>query len=374
MLERVCGDRAVVESLCDKYVEQDISNQFYANAVSKLEVMIDVYYNIKTIPLEERLRCIESLLHRINNILSSNTFSGSTLVKANVMQQQATYLISLGSQRTDCSMEEKALDVIAQALQAFYIGNGKTLTYSLISTRMQLGLIWHTCYQNYANTGDRRCGQALAAAEDAFAACIPGWEALGIPIQTTNSRYWVALVQYEAWVHGWETSKTVLESFAAAERGFDDRRNEISVSSTLNAVQDKQRLAQDKHVRDVYRLAFQVCVLDGDALQGWNWVQKAKASSLSDTLGLGCIIPQTLLAAIFAEPKAKDLFEKEKHLAQKLESASDLDRFDIRVQLRGLETEMAAHESLKALLNLRHGGAVMTQQLSDRFIRAFSQL
>jgi len=81
---------ATVQSLCDKYVERDLSNKLYAEAISKLEVMLSFYHTIKMIPLEKRLHCIHSLLDRINTILSSNTFPGSSLVKANIMQQQAT--------------------------------------------------------------------------------------------------------------------------------------------------------------------------------------------------------------------------------------------------------------------------------------------
>ena len=371
--KREHSDYATAQSLCDKYVERDLSNKLYAEAISKLEIMLCFYHTIRTIPLENRLRCIDSQLDRINSIISSNTFPGSSLIKANIMQQQATYLISLGSQRQDCTMEEEAINLLNQALQAFFVGHGKTLTFALITSRMQLGLAWRICFQKYLQAGDTRCVQALAAAEDAFTACIPGWEALGNSTQVTESKYWLALVRYEARIVNWKSSKEVFESLIAAEQGFDDKRNEISISSALTAVQDKQRLAQDKHVRDIYRLAFQVCVLDRDSVQAWHWVQKAKARSLSDTLGLGCIVPDSLLTAIAADEKAKELYEKEKLLAIQITSSSNLDRFDIRVELRDLETQMMAHESLKNLLDLRHGAAVTSQQLSDRCAQAFSE-
>jgi CHAT domain-containing protein len=108
-------------------------------------------------------------------------------------------------------------------------------------------------------------------------------------------------------------------------------------------------------------------------VQAWHWVQKAKARSLSDTLGLGCIVPETFLAAIAADQKARELYEMEKCLAEKIATSSNLDRFDMRVKLRDLETQMVAHASLKALLDLRHGAAVTAQQLSDRCAQAFSE-
>jgi len=367
------SDLATVQSLCDKYVERDLSHKLYAEAISKLEFMLFFYHNTKMIPLEKRLDCLHPLLDRINNVLSLNTFPGSSLVKANIMQQQATYLLSLGSQQKDCTMEEEAIDLLTQALQAFYVGHGETLTYSLIATRMQLGFGWCSCFQKLLQSGDKRCSQALAAAEDAFAACIPGWEALGILTQITEANYWVARVQYEARINQWKTSNEVLESLATAERGFDNRRNEISISSALTAVQDKQRLTQDKHIRDVYRFAFQVCVLDRDPVQAWHWVQKAKARSLSDTLGLGCIVPETLLATIAADRKSRELYEMEKCLAEKIVTSSNIDRFDMRVELRDLQTQMVAHTSLKALLDLRYGAAVTAQQLSERCVKAFSE-
>jgi CHAT domain-containing protein len=367
------GDLASIQSLCDKYVDRDLSHKLYAEAISKLELMLSFYHTTKRIPLEKRLDCLNSLLNRTNTILSLNTFPGWSLVKANIMQQEATYLLSLGSQRVDCTMEEEAVDLLAQALQTFYIEHGKTLTYPLISTRMELGLAWYACFQKCLQSGDRRCSQALAAAEDAFAACIPGWEALGILTQLTEARYWFAIVKYEARIKQWKTSKEVLESLANAEHGFDSMRNEISISSALTAVQDKQRLTQHKHIRDVYRFAFQICVLDRDPVQAWHWVQKAKARSLSDTLGLGCIVPETLLAAIAADQEARELYEMEKCLAGKIATSSNLERFDMRVKLRDLETQMVAHASLKALLDLRYGAAVTAQQLSDRCAQAFSE-
>lgn len=185
-------------------------------------------------------------------------------------------------------------------------------------------------------------------------------------MKVTEAKYWLAPVQYVARISHWKTSKEVLESLTAAERGFDDRRNEISISSTLTAVQENQRLAQDIHVRDVYRFAFQICLLERDPVQAWHWVQIAEARSLSDTLGLGYIVPETLLAAIAADQKAKELCEREKCLVRQILTSSGLGRFDIRVQLGALETRMAAHASLKTLLDLRHGAAVTTQQLSGR--------
>jgi CHAT domain-containing protein len=366
-------DIGILQSLCDKFVERDLSHALYAEAISKLELMLSFYHTIKMIPLERRLDCLRSLLDRINTILTLNKFPGSSLVRANILQQQATYLLSRGSQRTDCTMEEEAIDLLAQALQEFYVGHGQSLTYPLITTRMQLGLVWHACFQKWLQSGDMRCRQALETARDAFTACIQGWEALGIVAQVTEAKYWVSLVQYEARINQWETSKGVLESLATAEHDFDSIRNEISISSALTAVEDKRRLVQNKHIRDVYRFAFQVCVLDRDAMQAWHWVQKAKARSLSDTLGLGCIVPETILAAIAADQTARELYEKEKCLAGKIVTSSNLDRFGVRVELRDLESQMMAHASLKALLDLRYGVAVTAQQLSDRCAELFSE-
>ena len=366
------SDLTTVQAICDKYVDRDLSNELYAEAISKLELVLMSYHTTKTIPLDRRLDCLRSILDRINTIVSSNTFPGSCLVKAKIMQQQATYLSSVGSRRKDSTMEEEAVELLAQALQAFYLGHNRNFSYDLVMTRMQLGLGWHNCFQKYVQAADSRCSEALVSAEEAFAACIPDWEALGILEQITRAKYWVALVRYEARIRGWKPSEAVLESLATAESGFDSIRNEISISSALTAVQDKQRLTHNKHIRDVYRFAFQICVLDNNAVQAWHWVQKAKARSLSDSLGLGCIVPKSFLTEIAADQKATELYEMERSLAARIRISTTLDQFDLRIQLRDLESQMVAHPSLKSLLDLRYGAAVTAQQLSDRCAHSFS--
>lgn len=109
-------------------MERYLSNKLYAERISKLEFMLSFYHAIRMIPVEKRLQCLRSVLDRINTILSSNTFPGSSLVKAKIMQQ------------------------------AFYVGHSKVLTFDFITTEMQLGLVFTPASKN---TSSRR--QALQA-------------------------------------------------------------------------------------------------------------------------------------------------------------------------------------------------------------------
>ena len=48
----------------------------------------------------------------------------------------------------------------------------------------------------------------------------------------------------------------------------------------------------------------------------WDWIQKGKARSLSDLLGLGILVPETLRANIAQHEESQGLFDKEKGLLE----------------------------------------------------------
>ncbi|KAK5746897.1 hypothetical protein LTR17_000528 [Elasticomyces elasticus] len=358
------AEAAALQSLCDVHVDRDLSSGLYAEAIQKLEIMLSHYHTNKTASRDTRLQRVQSLISRINLILSENTWTGSSLVKANSLQQQATYLISLGSYQTHCYFEYEAIRTLEQALQTFFDGHNRMPSHALITTRMQLGITRFALFRKLSEADAKR--HALAAAEEDFAACVPGWEALSISHQRTEAKYWIALVRYEARIRGWMTSTETLHSLLEAESGFDDRRKEISVSTELTAVEDKQHLAKDKHVRDIYRFAVQVCILDRDSVQAWDWIQKAKARSLSDMLGLGSLVPETLRADIENDDEARKLYEKEKTITQQIARSTEFQRFGLRLQLRDLQDQMIALPNLRTLLHLRYGGATNASQLANR--------
>ncbi len=148
-------------------------------------------------------------------------------------------------------------------------------------------------------------------AEEAFVA-------IDATFQINVAKYWVAMIQYEAWRYGWMSGKEVLDSVLKPEKYINRWRNEISILQGLSAIENKQRLSIDKHARHMYRLALQVRLKEGYMKDAWQWVQKAKRRSLSDILGLGALVPQGLLLAIGQNPEAQPLCDKKGSFFKKL--------------------------------------------------------
>jgi hypothetical protein len=197
----------------------------------------------------------------------------------------------------------------------------------------------------------------FCCARDAFVA-------IDAKSQIGEANYWIALLNYEAWTKGWAPGKEVLDSILDAEKYMDQQRNEISVLGGVDALTNKQQLSANKHTRDMYRFALQICLQESDISNAWQWVQKAKARSLSDILGLGMLIPKELRVSIDQDLKAKELFEEEEQLLRAIQRASDSDKFPLRTKLEEHRTQMAEIATLKQLLDLREGVPVNLTALS----------
>lgn len=206
----------------------------------------------------------------------------------------------------------------------------------------------------------------LRDAQNSFKACLEGFEAMSSTNQVAEMKYWIALVKYEATNRGWETFKNAIQALLEAEAGYDQRRNEINISTGINAVTDKQILAKEKHPRDIYRFAFDLCFLEGQSAAAWQWIQNAKARSLSDTLGLDSLVPETLLALVRESQECRELHEREQRLSEQMKSTSPHETFTVGLELRALQEEMRTHPPLRALLDLRQGKAVTLDELTNR--------
>lgn len=362
-------DYKAVQSLCEEVVASDLAGSLQQEAIMKLDLMSGLFYSCTEVPLNERFSQIHRYLARSESILDSITHSDIRLQKAALLQRQATCRIFYGSHRTDIEMEEGAIELLKQSLDLTYAASNHTLSFQLITIREQMGLTHHACFTKLASSDCESSRGHLEAAEECFSLCVAGRQAMGTTAQVAECKYWIALLRYERRIQGWATSNEVLHHLLDAEAAFDALRIEISVSSGLSAVKDKQALSKQKHVRDIYRFAFQVCILDQDAAGAWQWVQKSKARSLSDTLGLGCLIPDSLLSRIKSEDRTKELHEQEQELSQRLKSLAPAETFSIAIELRRLQEQMSAIPVLREVRDLRQGKAVTGDELLVRWQR-----
>jgi CHAT domain-containing protein len=146
-----------------------------------------------------------------------------------------------------------------------------------------------------------------------------------------------------------------LEALISAEAVRDQQRSECTIFGGLEAITRKQQLRTDTNLRNIYSMAFTVCIKENRPEELWGWIQKAKARSLSDALGLGILVPEGLEMQIQGDPETKNLYDEEQKLLGSIGSASNNQRISLRADLWTLQTKMKTHVSLKTLINLREG-------------------
>lgn len=348
------------------WADRDLKESLLGEAISKLEILLDFFFTCPHLDAAARRNSILSLIGRIEDILKDYPGSDKEKKLGNLSQQKATFLVSEGSKRTDCECELQAVQLLQQALEWYSKEVRDRPTFQTATTKQQIGLLWHSCFTKQRTLDPSLALQCLNTAMNIFASCVEDFTTIGQAVQVTESQYWVALTNYEAGISGIISVEDVLKALTAAERGFDERRNEISVTTGLRAVQAKQFLAKDKHVRDIYRFAFQLCILiTRDEVSAWEWVQKAKARSLSDTLGLGAIVPANVRESVTRDEKAFSMFQKEQRLIDDLQHSAPAEKFSKTIELRKFRNEMREQPSLRPLFELREGVALSAKMLKE---------
>jgi CHAT domain-containing protein len=156
----------------------------------------------------------------------------------------------------------------------------------------------------------------------------------------------------------------VLEALLEAEEAKIEERMETSILGGLTALAKKQSIRASKEVRNIYEQALDVCVKKSQK-DLWSWVQKAKARSLSDALGLGVLIPESLKSEAMVKPDLKALLEEEQKVIDTLKDADTDARLILRGELRVIHKRMQEHPPLKAILDLRVGNPISLGRLNE---------
>jgi CHAT domain-containing protein len=346
--------------------DRDLRNSVPGEAISKLELLLDPIFSTENAGFIAYRTSPAGVVERIQEILNGYAGSDKDNRIANFFQFKAIRLMSDGFHRTDCELEVQAYEAFKEALSLRTKDAKDKPTFETTTINMQMGLVAHTVFQKQLGINKVLAHRVLNDAIAIYTSCIDDSAKLGQLSLMNESKYWVALTKYEAAIIGIVSIENALEAALAVERAFDEQRNEISVTTGISAVQAKQFLAKDKHVRDIYRFAFQLCLFNrDDEIGAWEWVQKAKARSLSDTLGLGAIVPASILNSISGDPEALSMFEEERRLVDDLQQSDIAQRFYKNTDLRKYRTKMRSRPSLRDLFGLREGIALTSKMLQN---------
>ena len=157
-----------------------------------------------------------------------------------------------------------------------------------------------------------------------------------------------------------EAVKTLEET----EKLIDDQRRDLSSLPSQEAIQAKQHLRKNEHITKVFQTAPVIFGLVGQNKLLWEFIQRSKARSVSDLLGIGDNIPADLVVRINANPHATSLLETEKALGRHMEKTAGMENFTARRQLDQHRERMRKNAELAELLDLREGKPVDWERLT----------
>jgi CHAT domain-containing protein len=144
---------------------------------------------------------------------------------------------------------------------------------------------------------------------------------------------------------------------------IDEERQNLSALGNEQALLAKQNLSRQPYMSKLHETVIVLLGEMGDEKALWEWVQRSKARSLSDMLGLGVNLPGDLRARIEADPKAKELIDKEEELVKQATTAAATAQFLARKQLETHRKIMRLHDHLRQVLELREGKPVSWARL-----------
>ena len=110
------------------------------------------------------------------------------------------------------------------------------------------------------------------------------------------------------------TASEVLRWIKQWEEIWEEIRSEASVLRGLKGLQVRQRIRERNSVA-LYMAAIELCIEQDNIPEAWEWVQKAKARAVTDSLGLSNVVPFHL---------SQGLSEESAHLLQREQALLDI--------------------------------------------------
>ncbi|KAF9767121.1 hypothetical protein IL306_000364 [Fusarium sp. DS 682] len=204
----------------------------------------------------------------------------------------------------------------------------------------------------------RRCIELGDIAMDVF-------EELDNTLMLAESARLCGFFQSKAWAHGFVSGDTALAALRKADVASADRRAEVSILASFEAVSRKQHFVTVSGIEETYSRALAICELEGRTEELWDWIQRAKARSVGDQLTGQFPIPATLHDDIMQDPETKALCEEEEAVVQRIAVANPVERLKLRSDLHMVHLKMAGYPLLKQVLDLRKSTPVSISQMRD---------
>lgn len=349
-----CGQPVSVESIitfAESEIKVDLRNERLGPALDKMDLILSQIF----VPgRDARCQPWMDRMEQIARKLSQGTTEEGDIRTAAVLQRCGQALLINGQSERGIDQEARGVDHLEAAVKLF-VKHQRLLQAA--SARQMQALALFSIFQKQPAVGTiQHCVKLISMAKDAF-------RAVEHTQSITESTYWHARYLYHAWLRRWTTGSAALEALREAEESWADQRRDMSVFATLEAVSRRQQLHSARKPRDIYEMAFHICQREGKMHDIWHWVQRAKARSLSDQLGIGMLIPATIREQIIGEPKLWDLVKQEDELTRQIAASETAARLRLRGELHALHRRMAEQPLLSTVLDLRRGNPVTLPQV-----------
>jgi len=338
-------------NFAESEIESDLRNEALRPAIQKMEIIVAQIF----VPRRDarRERWLDRMEQTARNLSRTMPEEGDIRIAA-ICQGRGLALLSDGQPGRSTDDDERSVAHLEEAV-ALYMKHQRLVEAA--STRQMQALALFSMFQKTSAAATlQRCIELVSIAKDAF-------QAVENTSFIATSTRWHSFYLYTAWLRGWTAGSMALDALQEAEEAWADQRADMTVFATLEAVSRRQQFTSATELRDIYKRAFHICQKEDKVEEVWDWVQRAKARSLSDQLGVGMLIPATIREQVISEPRLWDIVTQEEELTQRIAASEMAVRLRLRGELHALHRRMAEEPVLKKILDLRSGTPATLSQV-----------
>lgn len=339
--------------LVESAIGHDSERGFLEQAAIKMELITD---NIQELSYERLAHWLEVMEGVIKNLAKSDS-EEADMRRAGLYQKRASILASKIGQVSDPEQWDEALKYLEEAV-ALYMAH-KRLVEAANTRQIQSVVLFRRFQFSPSVELLSRCLELIEIALELFTLL----DNLTFITSASECR---SKYLHAGWGYGWVTSDDVLKALQNAEVAQTMERADMTVSPSLEAVSRRQHFASSSAgLRNIYRHAFSICLIENRVTELWAWTQRAKARSLSDQLGLETQIPLVVQEQINEDASRRELTQKAEDLWKQISDSDPMTRLRLRGELDRVHSQMKNDPLLKLSLDIRNGTPVGLEQMRD---------
>jgi CHAT domain-containing protein len=164
--------------------------------------------------------------------------------------------------------------------------------------------------------------------------------------------------------------KLGLQCLSEAEAFYSSKRMESIWSLGLDGLQARQEMTAFNRTSELPQIALHLLHAENatagesDTMVMWEWVQRYKARSLADTMGLRGVVPSLLLEKVLQSAECKGLYNDMISLQQQLDSLPHHRRFAKYQEIAEHLEKMKQHAELRDVCDMQDGSPLTTEDIS----------